>query len=339
MPRPAPGPPWRRSHRWWRSTPGGGSSTGSRQRACCWWPWGWQQQPKQQQQQQQQQQQKQQPAPTASKPTPGSWASLVVSGSAPNTPSRTAVQEKRTAANNTSKTASKTPPLPPSDKKDAAKSKENGESTGAADDKTQEKDKANTTTTTTTTNTKSNAPGAANKDKAKLRENTARDQRTKRDPDNTLVIKNLSDNVKEQDIINMFQPFATMTKAKIVGTNVNHHRNLAFVDYDSVAPVLAALKKHKETPFEWNGKVLEVDQKTLEQRARRKAGGNNNPNNHNANGYRPAEGKAGRGQNGYRPGGPNPGRGGDGGSGGGGDDKFNKGGNAGGRRRGTRAGR
>mmetsp|Transcript_4788 Transcript_4788/g.11675 ORF Transcript_4788/g.11675 Transcript_4788/m.11675 type:complete len:606 (+) Transcript_4788:206-2023(+) len=300
---------------------------------------------KQQQQQQQQQQQKQQPAPTASKPTPGSWASLVVSGSAPNTPSRTAVQEKRTAANNTSKTASKTPPLPPSDKKDAAKSKENGESTGAADDKVQDKDKdkTNTTTTTTTTNnnnnnTKSNAPGAANKDKAKLKENTARDQRTKRDPDNTLVIKNLSDNVKEQDIINMFQPFATMTKAKIVGTNVNHHRNLAFVDYDSVAPVLAALKKHKETPFEWNGKVLEVDQKTLEQRARRKAGGNNNPNNHNANGYRPTEGKAGRGQNGYRPGGPNPGRGG-GGSGGGGDDKFNKGGNAGGRRRGTRAGR
>merc|ERR1712003_142962 len=81
----------------------------------------------------------------------------------------------------------------------------------------------------------------------------------------------------------MFQPFATMTKAKIVGTNLNHHRLLAFVDYDSVAPVMAALKKHKETPFEWNGKVLEVDQKTMEQKARRNKAGNNNNNSSNNN--------------------------------------------------------
>jgi len=168
-------------------------------------------------------------------------------------------------------------------------------------------------------------------------------ERTKRDPDNTLVIKNLSENIKEQDILNMFQPFATLTKAKIVGTNLNYHRMLAFVDYDSVAPVMAALKKHKETPFEWNGKVLEVDQKTLEQRARRKAGGNSNHNantsNHNNNNNNNQNGSNSQ-NNGYRNANAGAGRG--------GNNKYNNqnnngrgdGGNdRGGRRRGTRAGR
>ncbi|VEU36049.1 unnamed protein product [Pseudo-nitzschia multistriata] len=244
--------------------------------------------------QQQQQQQKQQPA--ASKPTPGSWASLVVSGgSAPNTPSRGAVQEKKAAAGATGKGSSKQQPLPPSDKKEAGKPKENGESAaGATEEKGPEKDKSSRTPNpNANANTKHNANAASAKDQKpnKVKDNsTGKDQRTKRDPDNTLVIKNLSDSVKEQDIINMFQPFATLTKAKIVGTNVNYHRNLAFVDYDSVAPVLAALKKHKETPFEWNGRVLDVDQKTQEQRARRKAGGNNQ-NSNNTNGYRTAGGR------------------------------------------------
>ena len=265
-----------------------------------------------------QQQQQQAPAPV-SKPAPGSWASLVVSGgSAPNTPSR-AQEKKAPNNNNNSVKTSKQPPLPPSDEK------ENGET---ADSQKKEKDKANTTTNTTTSNgakaTKSdNKPNNNNNNKSKDNK-----ERTKRDPDNTLVIKNLSENIKEQDILNMFQPFATMTKAKIVGTNLNHHRLLAFVDYDSVAPVMAALKKHKETPFEWNGKVLEVDQKTLEQRARRKAGGNNNNNNSNNNSNNQT--------NGYRNNNNNAG------AGRGGNNKYNNNNNGrgdGGRRRGTRAGR
>ena len=241
----------------------------------------------------------QQPAPApVSKPAPGSWASLVVSGgSAPNTPSRAAPEKK--APNNTAKPASKQPPLPPSEDKASA----------TETDDAQKKDKE-------TQNGKAKNNDKQNNDK----QNNKKDkERTKRDPDNTLVIKNLSENIKEQDILNMFQPFATMTKTKIVGTNLNHHRLLAFVDYDSVAPVMAALKKHKETPFEWNGKVLEVDQKTQEQKARRKAGGNNNNNNNNNNN---SSNNNTNGQN--RNNNKNNGRG-DGGGGG--------------RRRGTRAGR
>mmetsp|Transcript_9257 Transcript_9257/g.22998 ORF Transcript_9257/g.22998 Transcript_9257/m.22998 type:complete len:508 (-) Transcript_9257:189-1712(-) len=257
--------------------------------------------------------QHQQPPP-ASKPAPGSWASLVVSGgSAPNTPSR--APEKK-SPNNNIKPSTKQPPLPPSD--DA---KDNGET-----EKKSEKDKS-----TTPANGKANAKtDKANNNNNNNNKQSKDNERTKRDPDNTLVIKNLSENIKEQDILSMFQPFATATKAKIVGTNLNHHRLLAFVDYDSVAPVMAALKKHKETPFEWNGKVLEVDQKTLEQRARRKAGGNqnsNNQNNQNNNNQ----------SNGFRNAGA--------GRGGGNNNKYNNNnsqngrGDGGGRRRGTRAGR
>ena len=249
----------------------------------------------------------QQPAAAASKPTPGSWASLVVSGgSAPNTPSRS--QEKK-APNPKAPSSSKQPPLPPSDD---TKENSNGETTEGGSKK---KDKSNNNAATTTPNGNAKASNNAKNEKssnANNKKDKEQQQRTKRDPDNTLVIKNLSENIKEQDILNMFSPFAAQTKAKIVGTNLNHHRLLAFVDYDSVAPVMAALKKHKETPFEWNGKVLEIDQKTMEQRARRKAGGNNNNSNHNVNnnnGYRTANGGAGgRGGNNKRRGGTRAGR-------------------------------
>ena len=226
-----------------------------------------------------QQQQPQSPQPAAAKPAPGSWASLVVSGgSAPNTPSRKAPA----AAKDKAKL-----PLPlvvDSKEKDT---KENGTSAGIEAEKSK-------TTTTSKNNSGGGGGGSSKKADLKSKEQQQQQQnRSKRDPDNTLVIKNLSDNVKEHDIINMFQPFAVATKSRIVGTNLNHHRNLAFVDYDCVAPVNAALKKHAETPFEWNGKVLEVDQKTLEQRARRKAG--LSFNNNNNNGYRTGGGSGGGG--------------------------------------------
>jgi len=239
-------------------------------------------------------QQQSQSQPPASKPAPGSWASLVVSGgSAPNTPSRT--QDKKVVSKAMPSSA-KQPPLPPSDGKEAASVPKDKRDGSEAHKKSQEKDKANSTTTNNSNSTKSNANTNSKNDNTKSNSHKTKDkERTKRDPDNTLVIKNLSESVKEQDILNMFKPFATLTKSKIVGTNLNHHRLLAFVDYDSVAPVMAALKKHKETPFEFNGKVLEVDQKTLEQRARRKAGGNNNSNHSNSNGYRNANAGAGRG--------------------------------------------
>lgn len=185
---------------------------------------------------------KQQPA---SKPTTGSWASLVASGSgstatptpaAPSTPARTPAAEKKaeTPAKFTAQSEKE-------EKTDAPNTKENGKS---------------------------------NKDKPK------------RDPDNTLVIKNLPDGTKEADLLAIFEPFAVQVNAKIVSSTISSHRGLAFVDYDSVAPVMAAVEQHGKEPIQLNGKVLEVDQKTAEQRARKARGGgyrSGSPNQNNNN--------------------------------------------------------
>jgi len=94
-------------------------------------------------------------------------------------------------------------------------------------------------------------------------------QRYKRDPESTLVIKNVPDGTKEGDIRILFEPFATETKAKIIGITVAH-KGLAFVDYDSTAPVLAALEKKDK--FFLNKKQLEIGQKTADRN--RNKGGN-----------------------------------------------------------------
>jgi hypothetical protein len=205
-----------------------------------------------------QQLQHQQQRQSANKPTPGSWASLVASGgSAPNTPSR------RSAPAPESEKGSEAPGAAPEEMVQPKDS-----TNEAAPSSTKDDTVISTTTNTTTTSSVNNIN---NKPSSK---GQPFPQRPKRDPDNTLVVKNLSDNIKEADIINMFKPFAVQTNSKLVGTNLNHHRGLAFVDFDQVAPVKAALAKHEEIPLQWNGKVLEVDQKTLEVRARRqKAGG------------------------------------------------------------------
>ncbi|KAG7368768.1 nuclear transport factor 2 NTF2 domain containing protein [Nitzschia inconspicua] len=236
------------------------------------------------------QQQQQQ---SANKPAPGSWASLVATGgSAPNTPSR------KPAKTEPEKAVTEVPAAVPEAKieaKDTSKEATSTASTTAPEDPPTTNDAAN-----------NNKPPKGQ----------TFQQRNKRDPDNTLVIKNLSDNIKEQDIINMFKPFAVQTNSKILGTNLNHNRGLAFVDYDQVAPVLAALAKHQETPFQWNGKVLEVDQKTQEVRARRQKGGGYNRSGSPGNGFRNGGGSSGRGgdaRRGDRGGGRRSGRGGRGG--------------------------
>lgn len=120
-------------------------------------------------------------------------------------------------------------------------------------------------------------------------------QRYKRDPESTLVIKNVPDGTKEGDIRILFEPFAIDTKANIIGITVAH-RGLAFVDYDSTAPVLAALEKKDK--FFLNKKQLEIGQKTAD-RNRNKGGnssrssssrgrrdGNNNQRQRNNGGQR-----------------------------------------------------
>lgn len=229
---------------------------------------------------------KQQPA---SKPAPGSWASLVASGSGPAT----------TPAPQASSTPSK-PPAP--EKKTETPS---SKSSSATTQKKEEKSDA--------PNTKENGK-AGNKDKPK------------RDPDNTLVIKNLPDGTKEAELLAIFEQFAVQTNAKIVSSTISSHRGLAFVDYDSVAPVMKAVEQHGKEPIQLNGKVLEVDQKTAEQRARKARGGyrsgSPNQNNNNRGG-----GRQNKRNNGGRGGKGNRG----GGGGGGGNNSGKDGGGGGGR--------
>ena len=88
----------------------------------------------------------------------------------------------------------------------------------------------------------------------------------KRDPDCTLVIKNLADNTREADVLALFNPFAQSTNSKIVGITVSAHRGIAFMDYDNVNPVLKAVTEHKNEKMMLQGRALEFGQKTAEQR-------------------------------------------------------------------------
>jgi len=89
------------------------------------------------------------------------------------------------------------------------------------------------------------------------------DSKRQYDPEKVLVIQNLSGKVEKRDIVKMFQPFADATGSKIVATDLVKRGTLAFVDYDSVDGVHAALTHHAKSPFKWNDKALDVSQKSV----------------------------------------------------------------------------
>jgi len=89
----------------------------------------------------------------------------------------------------------------------------------------------------------------------------------RREPDCTLVIKNIAEGASSQDLLSLFEPF--VGTAKVVGTTVSVQKGIAFIDYDSPEPVLAAVKQHEAVAFSLNDRVLDVYQKTLENRSRR----------------------------------------------------------------------
>jgi len=85
----------------------------------------------------------------------------------------------------------------------------------------------------------------------------------KRDPNATLVIEIFGGKgVRKQDLLKVFRRFADETKSFIVGSYLASNGRLAFVDYDSVAAVHAALAAHAKTPLELNGNTLSVSSKT-----------------------------------------------------------------------------
>lgn len=95
----------------------------------------------------------------------------------------------------------------------------------------------------------------------------------KRDPEFTLVIKNINGQTKEPDVVTLFDAFAKDSDAVIVSITVAAHKGIAFIDFSSAAPVLAIVEKHKQEAFQLHGRVLDVYQKSIEQRSRRGAGG------------------------------------------------------------------
>jgi hypothetical protein len=95
---------------------------------------------------------------------------------------------------------------------------------------------------------------------------------SKRDPDMTLVIKNISPETTEADIRGLFEQFAISTDAKVMGCTVSSHRIVAFVDYSSPAAVLAAIEAHNNKPLVLHDQVLVLYQKTFEKTGGRHGG-------------------------------------------------------------------
>lgn len=121
-------------------------------------------------------------------------------------------------------------------------------------------------TVTTTTTTSAAETNNINSSKPPQ---THQPRQSKRDPDCTLVIKNIDANVTEAEIRALFEPFTADTTATVIGCTVQAHRGIAFVDYDSAEPVLKAVKQQTEvTAFAIRDRKLEIYQKTVEQRNR-----------------------------------------------------------------------
>jgi len=178
---------------------------------------------------------------SSAKTTPGSWASLVASGS---TAGATAVMNPASSNSSPSAADNATPPDPVA-----------------------------------------NHEPASDNQISKGNENKPRSQ--KRDPDCTLVIKNVPEGTKDTEVRSLFEPFAIQTNAKIKGITVSNHRGLAFVDYDSTAPVFAALEQRDQLLL--NGRMLDVEQKTVDRnRGRGGSGGRSfrSDSPANGNGYR-----------------------------------------------------
>lgn len=216
-------------------------------------------------------------ASTATKPPPGSWASLVASSSGkgggsgqPPTPSAPSTPARSVTVTVVQKPTSPTPTLSkPPNAATAA-------SVAVADHKPSNGTNTNNSgsinngssivsNSKTTGNSVSSTSG-------KPENNSNRQSRAgKRDPDCTLVIKNITAETTEADIRHLFESFAVETSTKVMGLTVAGNRAIAFVDYNSPKPVLAAVEKAKEGPFELHGKPLEIYQKTADQQNRRRS--------------------------------------------------------------------
>lgn len=104
---------------------------------------------------------------------------------------------------------------------------------------------------------------------------------TQRTPEATVLIKNLPDKSKENEIRAMFKPYADKLNKKILGITLLASRGFAFVDFDSKVVVEAVVKdaeneKKGQEKFVLNGKVLDVGRKVPQESS--KVGSNSGQN-------------------------------------------------------------
>ena len=123
----------------------------------------------------------------------------------------------------------------------------------------------------------------------------------KRNPDCTLIVKNIDNTTVELEVRNLFETFGECS------ITVQANRGIAFVDYVTSAPVLAAIAQQ---PFTLRERTLEIYQKTATATRRKSHHHHHRRNNHSDGGGR---GRGGRGRGG--------------GSGGGGPSNNNNSGN------------
>lgn len=111
---------------------------------------------------------------------------------------------------------------------------------------------------------------------------------TQRTPEATLFLKNISDKMKETDIRNIFEPYATTANKKILGITLHASRGFCFVDFDAklvVDTILSDVEAVKEankangsngedSKFYIHGKLLEVGRKVQVDKGRGGGGSN-----------------------------------------------------------------
>ncbi|GKZ01071.1 hypothetical protein MPSEU_001058800 [Mayamaea pseudoterrestris] len=118
---------------------------------------------------------------------------------------------------------------------------------------------------------------------------------SKRDPDFTLVVKNIASKTNEPDVVNMFETFAKDTDTAIVSITVAANKGIAFLDFNAAAPVVAIVEQHKQEAFKLHGKTLDIFQKSSERVRKFGPGGRGGGGGPGGRQHRGGGGRSGRG--------------------------------------------
>ncbi len=170
------------------------------------------------------------------------------------------------------------PSVPPSPARDAAASKKGKKQGGGKDDEATTNGGAGDGAAPTD-------DGGNSKDaKSSGKRPPAAPHQVSRNPDATLIVKNIPNKTTNADIQALFDPYADRYRCPVRLISVIQNRNIAYVDFDHPEGVTAILRDTvgRDT-WELNGTVLEVKRKSDEKRSGGgggQGGGGGNRNRH-----------------------------------------------------------